>query len=209
MKIHVPWLGACLLAIAVALFAFPSKSYADTYQVFGLGSGLDRSLVGITSSGIAVTAIRDCDMEGDGCFETWVDGVRTDLSVTPPNLIYDNGIPCTPDAPPGLNIQVAVCNNGHEVYGTGSSTPIPNRNAIFTGPDLTSDRFGLGPLDGVKLNSSGDFLFFAGLGPLDPDGYIGEALDLTTAATPEPGSIVFLGTGVLAFAGVMRRRLFQ
>jgi hypothetical protein len=52
------------------------------------------------------------------------------------------------------------------------------------------------------LNSSGDFAW--------TDGFIEEnfeAIDLTTRATPEPTSLLLVGTGCFSLLGVLRKKL--
>jgi hypothetical protein len=58
------------------------------------------------------------------------------------------------------------------------------------------------------LNASGDFVTVE-LELFYPDGEIIEAVDLSTAPVPEPGSILLFGTGVLAAVGVVRRKAGQ
>jgi hypothetical protein len=80
-------------------------------------------------------------------------------------------------------------------------------------------------MDNIVLFSSTSFLFlgngaFVGLGTTntnnlignDPTGFFGKAsvtvTDLTPpATTPEPSSFMLLGTGILGFAGAVRKRL--
>jgi hypothetical protein len=211
MKVSKPWFSAAIIAIAVVLFAAPQPIHADTYQIFDLGSGYRTDLIGITASGTVVTDIFGlCNTTDIDCFQTWVNGVLVTESATPPSLVYDNGTPCIPNAPAAIigAVATAVCNNGHEVYAMDRFAPeYPNR--IFTGPDPVTDSFhGPAPLDEIRLNSSGDFLYLEGNLGIG-DGEVYEAIDLTTDQVPEPGSIFLLGTGALTALAAMRRRLLQ
>jgi hypothetical protein len=217
MRTSKPWFSAAIIAIAAVLFAAPTPSHADTYQVFDLGPTgqftFQRGPVGIEASGAAVIF---ADPEACGqqappyiCYETWVNGALVSKSATNPNSVYDNGTYCTPDAPAGFYIGYSLCNNGHEVY-LASLTAYPNQypDSIFTGPDPVTDFFANGTLSLSFLNSSGDFLYTSGqIGPIS--GEIYEAIDLTTTPTPEPGSFFLLGTGALTGLAAIRRRLLQ
>jgi hypothetical protein len=88
------------------------------------------------------------------------------------------------------------------------SAPDPYENRIFTGPDPVTDFFANGMLDEAFLNSSGDFVIVESSAPHE-GAEIYQVMDLTTTSTPEPSSIIFLGTGILAAVGTMRRRLLQ
>lgn len=211
-----------VVALLIGLFTTSLNAHADTYEFFGLGNdatgGSFISVYGITDSGAVVllqtfhAGVPQCANSGICTeYETFVNGVMVSESATPPNLVYDNGTPCVPTTSfPATAAGAGVCNNGHEVYAatpaiTGS--PTYGSWAYFDGPDIT-DAFSYAPtsVDEVVLNSSGDFAFDESL----PNGYPGllvEALDLTTTPTPEPGSIILLGTGLLA-AGTLRRRFF-
>lgn len=201
MKLSIHCVRAILLA--TALFAVPAISHADTYQIFDLGYGYRSSLVGITDSGTVVIGIGEVDV-----YETWVNGEEVSVSATNPDLTYDDGTACA-SVPAGFSF-ISRCNNGHEVYGTDRYAAAPYASMIFDGPDLATDFVADGELDQVYLNASGDFVFIYDEGALGPDGdgFIAEAIDVTTGGTPEPGSLWLLATGAIAGVGVvgLRRR---
>lgn len=206
MKIARFWIGTLAIATAVILLNLPA--YADTYQIYDLTGGYRTDPIGITANGTVVLdrVFQDlCGLGSAGCYDTYVNGVRVASSDNPPDFTYDNGTTCVPDTALGIgSIVRAVCNNGREVYGTGVYPPNPDK--IYTGPDPVADLFGSGILNLVQLNSSGDFVYLEGnLGTGDGEYY--EAIDLTTEQTPEPSSIVLLGTGLFALTGIRRRLL--
>ena len=215
MKASKPCLGLTAVLALIGLFAVPAAAHADTYEIFGLGGSTNfGSLddVGITASGTVVLVINvhrgvpQC-LISDICqeYETFVDGVMVNYSPIAPNLVYDNGTPCTVSAP-FLPFPVpGVCNNGHEVYTNYFGGDEAN---TYTGPDPVADLFATGPtfIGDVDLNSSGDFIYNISH-PTGGAGEFAEAIDLTTE-TPEPASVFLLATGLFAVAGTVRRRLF-
>ncbi len=186
---------SCFRALLIfsALLAIPTAAPADTYEIYDLGSGHLSNVVGITASGTVVI-----NEVGVFDYETWVNGVEVSVSPTNPGLTYDNGAPCS-TVPPGFT-SVSRCNNGHEIYATDRYAAAPYANMIFDGPDLATDFVVNGDLDEIFLNSSGDFVFTYDQGTMgiDGDGFIGEAIDLTTSSTPEPSGILLLATGLCA-----------
>lgn len=218
MKIFRFCLGIVAVATLIGLFTTPAKAHADTYQIFDLGSANRTGIVGITASGTVVLDFH-IPVGADPCkssnicneYETWTNGVMVNQSYTAPNLVYDNGAPCTVSAPFLTSSVSGTCNNGNEVYTAvyPAATMPPYLNATFTGPDPVADFFAPGEISisDVNLNSSGDFAYNWDH-PTGGGGENLEAIDLTTDQVPEPGSIFLLGTGLLAALGTMRRRLF-
>ena len=206
MKLFRYLLRAAIFAFAVVSFTAPKPSHADTYQIFDLGSGTRRGIEGITDTGtVVLTNIgASCGVNTSICFITWVNGEPTGTSGTIPDLAYDDGTPCA--VLPAGATSLSRCNNGHEVLGEGNAAKglptitNPPPNAVI-----------LVDTSNIFVNSLGDYITTVGIGDTgnDLDGEIIEGIDLTTRTTPEPGSIVLLGTGVLAALGSIRRRQQQ
>ena len=199
MKAFKLWSGAAILAISVVAFTIPATACADTYQIYDLGNANGFAVYGIDTAGTVVIS----DNLAGPTYYTWVTGAIADTSLTIPTLAYDNGSPCSLVLSPGITLIASTktsCNNGREVFG---GEYMGTSRGIYTGPDST-DFLQSGTVDALVLNASGDFAWTDGR---DEENF--EAIDLSTATTPEPNSFILLGTGMFAALGTMRRRLFQ
>jgi len=212
MKYNGTRIFSLFFVVAILLFTVAKTAYADTYQLYSFGEGHRANVLGIEDSGAAIIwTAGDCGELYVGCYTTYVNGVAVSRSSVRPLANYDNGVRCTIPVSPALGMASGTiygyCNNGHEVYGTDVFTPAPYAAKIFGGYDLDSSLVFHGTLDSAYINSSGDFIFYTGEGMTgyDADGYIYEAIDLSSM--PEPNSFLLLGTGIFAMLATLRRRL--
>ena len=196
-------LSAAILVITASLLGAPASALADTYQVFDLGGANSRNIYGIDGAGTVVVSNAVCPVGNfNPCYQTYLNGVSTSgFLLAAPSLVYDNGSPCAPSLPAGSVVFNGACNNGREVFGALFSSPLVQ--GVFIGTDPVADFFHSGSANKIALNASGDFAWTDGLAE-----ELFAAEDLTTdSQVPEPSSMLLLGTGVLAGAGVLRRRL--
>jgi hypothetical protein len=195
MKISKLPLFAAILPLVATLFLVPARVHADTYQLVDLGNDNARSIVGIDTSGQVVIS--------NGIlfeYQTYSNGVVVNTTSTLPSLTYDDGTPCS--VPSGFALALSsevVCNNGRTGFGSRFN-PNGDTGGIYTGPVSSLSFFDpAGSTDLAVLNSSGDFAWSDGV---HEENF--EAIDLTT---PEPGSLLLVGTGCLSLFGLLRRKL--
>jgi hypothetical protein len=194
MKIpKLPLLFAAILPLAATPFLVPARVHADTYKIIDLGSDNNRTIDGIDNLGQVVIF--------DGFtlnYLTYSNGVLVNTTSTLPSLTYDDGTLCS--VPSGFAVDsVSVCNNGRTGFGSRAN-PNADPDGVYTGPisSLTLvEPFGTNVA--AFLNSSGDF---AWSDPFIEENF--EAIDLTT---PEPNSLLLVGTGFISMFCLLRRKL--
>jgi len=202
MSSSVRFCHAISLLLALSLIA-AHPAPADTYKVTIVDFTDSENFGGIDDKGDFfindnLDNARKCgEQSGDPCFELFLVGQAPVFTTTRPILQEDNGASCTITLNPIFAPQTTasgICNNGHEIFWASTS----GGPRVFDGPDL-SDQFFVGTFDGGLINANGDAVFI--------DGVADElifAQDLTTA-TPEPDSLLLLGTGCLSLLGSFRR----
>jgi hypothetical protein len=194
MKISKLPLLAAILPLAATLFLAPAQLRADTYNVVELGNANGFNVIDITPSGeVIIFAVNASD------YQTWDNGLLVNTTSTLPSLTYDNGTPCSvPSGFAGVPGGKVICNNGRVGFGS-TANPNLDPGGVYTGPISSPTLVGGGTVDLAVLNASGDFAWSDGILELNF-----EAIDLTT---PEPSSLLLLGTGCISLFCVLRRKL--
>jgi PEP-CTERM motif len=215
MKLSTQWLtGAISAFVAAILLSFSTPALADNYQVFSLGSANGTSLYGMDSSGAVVTYNSMCAFTSISCFETYVDGAGVSGSNFKPTLSWDNGAACGSGLS-GLITSHTACNGDWTVFGN-----LYGNNGLLGGLYLDSgsgmDFLYAGSVDKIFVNSDGDIAWVDGLneqiyeavntspsslGASSPKNFV------PAAETPEPGSILLVGTGLVGLTAAIRSKM--
>jgi hypothetical protein len=204
MRFFVP--AGIAVAVLTCFVASPDVASADpvTYTETATATG---SLAGqsFTNALLTLTATGDtANVTSDG-FQLAEMSVPLELTI--------EGLGSTMFTDP-----IIVVFNGHtgpnEAFGFGDTYPnyvqgyailstfIPYVGSFY---DLQSDA---GPIYGEALYNSGvSYNTAAGAFEITAAENAVFQVVVTPAATPEPGSLILLGTGVLGFCGVLRRRM--
>jgi hypothetical protein len=221
---------AAILAFILLFSAVAANSaFADSYSISNVGSPQSERIFGIDSAGNYVLDITNITFHSQPtcggssvpfnarCFETVFDGQTTPaFSTAPFNLAYDDGSACSILAPSGFSTSTAICNNGHMLFSGQYNSNGTMISGVWDGFDPFADYLGNFYLASGFINNNGDAIFVDSIHNTlmfadDQSSSFGISAfsfdKRDPAPTPEPGSLLLVGTGSISLFTLLRRKL--
>jgi len=214
MKISAQWLCSAG-RIVVILLSLARPACADSYTIYDLGDDNSHGIYGIDAAGdVVIWATSGCE-SSSYCYVTYVNGVVSTDGGIPPILDYDDGTSCS-STPAGFYASKAVCNGnwigfGDYYYPNGGTA------GVYLGSGTNLNLVHGGSADQIFLNSVGDLVWVDGRDDeifelVENPAPVFESLDFSVQpdvvreTTPEPRSLLLVGSGLLAFLAAVRRK---